>query len=194
METPLDIGLRKGFEEVTQMLQNPPEVLTPMQRDQMRASKYKAPNGVLQNPQLGSSKQLTRLQEIVTTAHVHPENVKRSSKRSLHSSKTGSKSKSTSSVNVKDAGSKVKVTGAEVKDIGAEVKDTGAEVKGSAARMSASSGTTLEEVPKWSPYGCHNQPNPGAFPPPNIDSLPRDPLTTGELYYLDLAGNIHKVS
>ncbi|XP_068223134.1 uncharacterized protein [Palaemon carinicauda] len=46
----------------------------------------------------------------------------------------------------------------------------------------------------WSPYGCQY------FPPstsqelaaPNLDSLPRDPLGTGEQYYIDLAGNIRK--
>lgn len=176
-ESPLDISIRKGFEDVTQILKNPPEVLTPMQRDEMRASKYKGPKITTQNPQPGSSKELRR--EILTTAHVHPENPKRSSKRSLHSSNNGSKSKSTSSINV--------LKGSEPHS---EAKATRSTTKSPGA---ASHGNVFEEVPKWSPYGCHNQPNPGAFPPPNIDSLPKDPLTTGELYYLDLAGNIHKV-
>lgn len=44
----------------------------------------------------------------------------------------------------------------------------------------------------WSPYGCHYFPDPRTFPPPNLETLPKDPLKYGEQYYLDLAGNIHK--
>ncbi|XP_066140090.1 ankyrin repeat domain-containing protein 6 [Euwallacea fornicatus] len=44
----------------------------------------------------------------------------------------------------------------------------------------------------WSPYGCHYYPDPEAFPPPNLDTLPPEPLKKGEQYYLDLAGNICK--
>lgn len=44
----------------------------------------------------------------------------------------------------------------------------------------------------WSPYGCHYFPDPEAFPPPRLDSLPPEPLKRGEQYYLDLAGNICK--
>lgn len=44
----------------------------------------------------------------------------------------------------------------------------------------------------WSPYGCHYFPDPRAFPQPNLDSLPHEPLKRGEQYYLDLAGNIRK--
>ncbi|PNF27507.1 hypothetical protein B7P43_G02883, partial [Cryptotermes secundus] len=45
---------------------------------------------------------------------------------------------------------------------------------------------------QWSPYGCHYYPDPKAFPQPNLDSLPHEPLKKGEQYYLDLAGNICK--
>ena len=49
---------------------------------------------------------------------------------------------------------------------------------------------------EWSPYDCH------LYPPvtaqelalPNLDSLPKDPLSAGEQYFIDLAGNIKKVS
>ncbi|XP_018333137.1 ankyrin repeat domain-containing protein 6 [Agrilus planipennis] len=44
----------------------------------------------------------------------------------------------------------------------------------------------------WSPYGCHYYPDPEAFPPPRLDTLPDEPLKRGEQYYLDLAGNIRK--
>ena len=44
----------------------------------------------------------------------------------------------------------------------------------------------------WSPYGCHMHPNNKDFPQPKLDSLPDDPLTKGEQYYIDLAGNIRK--
>ncbi|XP_024084552.1 ankyrin repeat domain-containing protein 6 isoform X2 [Cimex lectularius] len=45
---------------------------------------------------------------------------------------------------------------------------------------------------RWSPYGCHYYPDPKAFPQPKLDSLPGEPLSKGEQYYLDLAGNIRK--
>lgn len=44
----------------------------------------------------------------------------------------------------------------------------------------------------WSPYGCHYFPDPRAFPSPKLDTLPKEPLSNGEQYYLDLAGNIRK--
>lgn len=44
----------------------------------------------------------------------------------------------------------------------------------------------------FSPYGCHYYPDPEAFPSPRLDSLPTEPLKTGEQYYSDLAGNIKK--
>ena len=46
----------------------------------------------------------------------------------------------------------------------------------------------------WSPYGCHYYPDPAEFPDPNVSTLPDEPLTAGEQYYLDLAGNIKKVN
>ena len=48
--------------------------------------------------------------------------------------------------------------------------------------------------PGWSPYGCHYFPDLDEFPIPRMESLPKDPLSPGEQYYLDLAGNIRKVS
>ena len=45
----------------------------------------------------------------------------------------------------------------------------------------------------WSPYGCHYYPDPSEFPDPNVSTLPNEPLSAGEQYYLDLAGNIKKV-
>lgn len=44
----------------------------------------------------------------------------------------------------------------------------------------------------WSPYGCHYFPDPRSFPPPKLDTFPKEPLKQGEQYYLDLAGNIRK--
>lgn len=53
----------------------------------------------------------------------------------------------------------------------------------------------FEKLPSknWSPYGCHYYPDSKAFPSPNLDSLPNEPLLKGEQYFLDLAGNIRKV-
>jgi hypothetical protein len=47
--------------------------------------------------------------------------------------------------------------------------------------------------PGWSPYGCHYFPDLDEFPVPKMESLPKEPLSAGEQYFLDLAGNIKKV-
>lgn len=52
---------------------------------------------------------------------------------------------------------------------------------------------TKNTLVPWSPYGCHYYPDSADFPEPNLDSLPNEPLSKGEQYYLDLAGNIRKV-
>lgn len=44
----------------------------------------------------------------------------------------------------------------------------------------------------WSPYGCHYFPDPRTFPPPKLETIPKEPLANGEQYFLDLAGNIKK--
>ena len=46
--------------------------------------------------------------------------------------------------------------------------------------------------PKWSPYGCHYYPDLAEFPDPKVETLPDEPLQSGEQYFLDLAGNIKK--
>lgn len=45
---------------------------------------------------------------------------------------------------------------------------------------------------RFSPYGCHYYPDPRSFPPPKLESFPKDPLKSGEQYFCDLAGNIRK--
>ena len=50
------------------------------------------------------------------------------------------------------------------------------------------------KTPNWSPYGCHYSPDPTDFPDANPATLPDEPLGKGEQYFLDLAGNIKKVS
>ena len=59
--------------------------------------------------------------------------------------------------------------------------------------------TSIADSPKYevdpkhfSPYGCHYFPDPRNFPSPKLETLPKEPLLTGEQYYLDLAGNIRK--
>lgn len=49
-----------------------------------------------------------------------------------------------------------------------------------------------QQSKNWSPYGCHYFPDPRTFPSPKLETLPKEPLGTGEQYYLDLAGNIRK--
>jgi len=46
----------------------------------------------------------------------------------------------------------------------------------------------------WSPYGCHYYPDTRNFPSPKLESLPKDPLEKGEQYYLDLSGQIRKLT
>ena len=46
--------------------------------------------------------------------------------------------------------------------------------------------------PKWSPYGCHYYPDMTEFPDPRVETLPEEPLQSGEQYFLDLGGNIKK--
>lgn len=43
-----------------------------------------------------------------------------------------------------------------------------------------------------SPYGCHFYPDSRSFPKPKLQTLPKEPLQKGEIYYMDLAGNIRK--
>lgn len=43
-----------------------------------------------------------------------------------------------------------------------------------------------------SPYGCHFYPDTRNFPKPKLQTLPKEPLQKGEIYYMDLAGNIRK--
>lgn len=43
-----------------------------------------------------------------------------------------------------------------------------------------------------SPYGCHFYPDTRSFPRPKLQTLPKEPLLKGEIYYMDLAGNIRK--
>lgn len=62
--------------------------------------------------------------------------------------------------------------------------------KSKKAHQKDSNGKTAEP---WSPYGCHYFPDPQTFPQPRLDSLPSEPLRSGEQYFLDLAGNIKKV-
>lgn len=43
-----------------------------------------------------------------------------------------------------------------------------------------------------SPYGCHFYPDTRNFPSPKLQTLPKEPLKKGEIYYIDLAGTIRK--
>lgn len=53
--------------------------------------------------------------------------------------------------------------------------------------------STDKDIPTLvSPYGCHYYPDPRKFPSPKLQTLPKEPLQVGEIYYLDLAGNIRK--
>ncbi|ODM88292.1 Ankyrin repeat domain-containing protein 6 [Orchesella cincta] len=155
-ETALDIGVRKEHDDICQMLQNPPDVITPIQRDELRASKY---------------------------------NNSKSASSSGSKDKSG-KRRDLSSERRSGGGSSGKSHHKRDKSGGGSSKRS-LELESSKDSPSHSRSSN-DILPNWSPYGCHYHPNPQAFPPPNIDSLPEEPLRSGELYYLDLAGNIHK--
>lgn len=153
-ETPLDIAVRKGFGEIIEVFRNPPSVVTPMQRDEIRASKFKSASSGPSSP----------------GDHSKGKNAKDS--RDGHNGTRRS-----------DGGSN-----------GYRRREKANKENGDSKRSNGSKRShSIEVAPNWSPYGCHYHPNPDAFPPPKIDSLPNEPLRSGELYYLDLAGNIHKV-
>lgn len=60
------------------------------------------------------------------------------------------------------------------------------------AAAAAAAAAAAPHPSHWSPYGCHYFPDPATFPSPKLKTLPKEPLATGEQYYLDLAGNIRK--
>ncbi|OXA53872.1 Ankyrin repeat domain-containing protein 6 [Folsomia candida] len=155
-ETALDISNRKGFTEISELLKHPPPIVSPIERDEIRASKYKsASSGPSSTGNISRGKKSSNNNKVKSdhsdkksggggsSGHKHPEKSKEGGSRKSHP-------KSNSNQDPDDI------------------------------------------TPNWSPYGCHYHPNPEAFPPPKIDSLPNEPLRSGELYYLDLAGNIHK--
>lgn len=162
-ETPMDISVRKGFNEITELLKNPPVIVSPIQRDEMRASKYKSASS---GPSSNNSKGKI---------------IKRNKEKSDHSDK-------------KSGGGSSGGHGPSHRQHSRDNNKGSRKSGDSKNSQSKSHGNNTDVVPNWSPYGCHYHPNPEAFPPPKIDSLPQEPLRSGELYYLDLAGNIHKVS
>jgi ankyrin repeat protein len=161
-ETALDICIRKGFNEITELFKNPPPIVSAIQRDEIRASKYVSASS---GPSSAGKNSRGRI---------------RARNKNEHSDK---KSGGGSSGRQKRDGSKEKSGG------GGGSKGS----KTSQIKLNNNNNNSSEFNPNWSPYGCHYHPNPEAFPPPKIDSLPNEPLRSGELYYLDLAGNIHKV-
>jgi hypothetical protein len=164
-ETPLDISVRKGFNEIIDLFKNPPSIVSPIQRDEIRASKYKSTSsGPSSSGNNSHGKNKARAKD---SRDKSDHSDKRSGGGSSGHRKETSKDKSSS-------------------------KRSGE--GGSKSSQTKLNGNNNDIVPNWSPYGCHYHPNPEAFPPPKIDSLPPEPLRSGELYYLDLAGNIHKVS
>lgn len=69
---------------------------------------------------------------------------------------------------------------------------TATAAKANATKQTASPQPTDEKMLNWSPYGCHYFPDPRSFPSPKLETLPQEPLNSGEQYFLDLAGNIKK--
>ena len=83
---------------------------------------------------------------------------------------------------------KTEVIKAEINNITHDSEDSKSKKKS----KSKSKIPKLSADPKWSPYGCHYYPDMTEFPEPNVESLPNEPLKSGEQYFLDLAGNIKK--
>jgi len=145
-ENPLDISIRKGFDEVTAALNDPPEVVTPLERDELRASKH--------TTQSSSSKSRELSRE--GRRRGSSTNKKRESSSSTRGS-LGQKSKQSSRRS--------------------SSKDSPATSSKNIIPVLTNGHSKAEFSPKWSPYGCHFHPNPSAFPAPNIDSLPEEPLS-----------------
>ncbi|OXA64697.1 Ankyrin repeat domain-containing protein 6 [Folsomia candida] len=155
-ETALDISNRKGFNEISELFKHLPPIVSPILRDEIRASKYKsASSGPSSTGNISGGKKQSNNKRVKSDQSHH------SDKKSGGGGSNGHKHAEKS----KEGGSK---------------------------KSSKSNNNDPDITPNWSPYGCHYHPNPEAFPSPKIDSLPNEPLRSGELYYLDLAGNIHK--
>lgn len=107
------------------------------------------------------------LTEILYILDTPLEKIRRDRERSSNSSKT----------NKKDGDSKDKIDGS---------------VKSPRDRSKEKKKSDKIDPSKWSPYGCHYFPDPRDFPSMKLETLPEEPLSKGEQYYLDLAGNIKK--
>lgn len=163
-ETPHDISIRKGYAEITELFKNPPPIISPIQRDEIRASKYKSASSGPSST--GNNSRGKRIKEMLQShSDIKNGNEEVDGNRRRQKSKEGGSSK----------------------------RSNGSKQSHSKSNNNNNNINSAEITPNWSPYGCHYHPNPEAFPSPKIDSLPNEPLKTGELYYLDLAGNIHKV-
>jgi hypothetical protein len=172
-ETPLDISIRKGFNEITELFKNPPPIVNCIQRDEIRASKYKSASSGPSSAGNNSRGKRNNHHQIKSDRsnglHKQRDKLKEGKER------TGGD----------ERGSK--------RSSGGGSKTSQSKLKNNKNNNNNNGEDEDEITPNWSPYGCHYHPNPEAFPPPKIDSLPNEPLRSGELYYLDLAGNIHKV-
>nr|XP_053639684.1 uncharacterized protein LOC128693835 [Cherax quadricarinatus] len=79
-------------------------------------------------------------------------------------------------------------------DSGTSSKDSSTRAKEKKKHKSEHKEKRRGKQVQWSPYGCQYYPptNVQELTTPNIDSLPKDPLSKGEQYFIDLAGNIKK--
>nr|XP_027221663.1 uncharacterized protein LOC113813804 [Penaeus vannamei] len=151
-ETPGDIAKRKEFEQILEILKNPPPVVTPEER-------------------------LRREQE--------------QKKKELKEAKAKGASGGKASKGA--AGGKSDKKREKTNDSGTSSKDSSTRAKEKKKHKAEHKEKRRAKHVEWSPYGCQFYPPATAeLAALNIDSLPKEPLATGEQYFIDLAGNIKK--
>ncbi|XP_069188479.1 LOW QUALITY PROTEIN: uncharacterized protein [Procambarus clarkii] len=148
-EAPGDIARRKEFDQILEILRNPPPVVSPEER-------------------------LRREQE--------------------QKKKEAKEAKNKGAAAGREGGGKGDKKRGKTNDSGTSSKDSSTRAKEKKKHKSDHKEKRRGKQVQWSPYGCQYFPptTPQELATPNIDSLPKDPLSKGEQYFIDLAGNIKK--
>ncbi|XP_064081374.1 uncharacterized protein LOC135197985 isoform X1 [Macrobrachium nipponense] len=149
-ETPGDIARRKEFDQILEILKNPPPIVTVEERLRMEQ-----------------------------------EQKKREAREAKAKGSKGAKG---------GGGGKGDKKREKTNDSGTSSKDSSTRAKEKKKHKSEHKEKRKGRHVEWSPYGCQFYPpvTSQELAAPNLDSLPKDPLSTGEQYFIDLAGNIKK--
>ncbi|XP_068222675.1 uncharacterized protein [Palaemon carinicauda] len=148
-ETPGDIAKRKEFDQILEILKNPPPIVTVEERLRMEQEQKKR-------------------------------EAREAKAKGLKGAKGG--------------GGKGDKKREKTNDSGTSSKDSSTRAKEKKKHKSEHKEKRRVKHVEWSPYGCQFYPPVTAqeLAAPKLDSLPKDPLSAGEQYFIDLAGNIKK--